>query len=176
MLLSIQQQYIWEVVRKLGYIRRGQLYTMMCRHFSLQAEVTPMAGLDAMLRQLRMGSQAIRLDADGIGLVGSSGDPRHLEAIDVMLELSEGLPSDFHVGFPAPRLLRFALNAGKMRLFTIANLRPGQLESVERQRMERIIWISDSGALPAGLVLPPKHFFAARQADGSHRFYGSEES
>ena len=24
-----------------------------------------------------------------------------------------------------------------------------------------------------GLTLPPKHFFAARQTDGSHRFYGS---
>lgn len=32
-----------------------------------------------------------------------------------------------------------------------------------------------NGAVPPGLTLPPKHFFAARQADGPHRFYGSEE-
>ncbi len=40
-------------------------------------------------------------------------------------------------------------------------------------RAERIVWISDTGAIPQGLALPPKHFFAARQPDGSHRFYGS---
>ena len=38
-----------------------------------------------------------------------------------------------------------------------------------------MVWISASGTPPQGLALPPKHFFAARQADGSHRFYGSNK-
>ena len=44
---------------------------------------------------------------------------------------------------------------------------------------KRVVWISgggipcQTGSVPEGLILPPKHFFAARLEDGSHRFYGS---
>ena len=55
---------------------------------------------------------------------------------------------------------------------------PGSLlkektDLLERGKAERIVWIADSGEALQGLALPPKHFFAARQPDGSHRFYGS---
>lgn len=39
---------------------------------------------------------------------------------------------------------------------------------------ERIIWISESGSF-GEIDLPRHHFFAARQKDGTHRFFGSNE-
>lgn len=175
MLLSIQQQYILEVVRQLGYIQRRQLHILLHRKFQPQGREISETGMNAMLRQLRVCCQDIRLDDRGIGIAGAQPDPRWLEAVDVMLELSGDTPADFHLGPFAPLLLRFALGVPKVRLFAVADLSTGSPDTLERQRMERIVWISDNGAIPPDLTLPPKHFFAARQADGSHRFYGSEE-
>ena len=91
----------------------------------------------------------------------------------MMLELAEGAPEDFTVRVERPAILRFSWG-DDLRLFTVAELsapiRPA-LEALARQT--RVVWISADGAAPEGLALPPKHFFAARQADGSHRFYGS---
>ena len=39
---------------------------------------------------------------------------------------------------------------------------------------ERIIWISESGSF-GEIDLPRHHFFAARQENGTHRFFGSNE-
>lgn len=176
MLLSIQQQYILEIVRKLDYIQYRQLRALVRRQFQPQGREISEAGMSAMLHQLRACCQDIRLDSDGVGIAGAKAEPRLLEAVDVMLELSSDTPTDFQLEPSGPLVLRFILGGAKVRLFTVANLSAGAPDTVERQRMERIVWISDSGAVPPGLTLPPKHFFAARQADGSHRFYGSEES
>ena len=71
-------------------------------------------------------------------------------------------------------MLRFALDGDKLKLFSVARLaHVSDPRLIRRERSERIVWINDSGTPPEGLTLPPKHFFAARQADGSHRFYGS---
>lgn len=176
MLLSIQQQYILEIVRKLGYIQCRQLHTLVRRQFQSQGKEISEAGIAAMLHQLRARCQDIRLDSDGVWIVGTKANPRLLEAVDVMLELSDDAPADLRLEPSGPLVLRFILGGAKVRLFAVANLSAGSPDTVERQRMERIVWISDSGAIPPGLALPSKHFFAARQADGSHRFYGSEES
>ena len=57
--------------------------------------------------------------------------------------------------------------------FAVASLDAAPAELLERGRAERIVWIADSGGPSKGLTLPPKHFFAAHQPDGTHRFYGS---
>lgn len=114
------------------------------------------------------------MDGSFVYLARDQPDPLRLEAIDVMLELSEGGPQDFTVKLETPRLLRFALGADKLRLFTVALLSyAADPQHISRERSERIVWVSNSGTPPQGLALPPKHFFAARQEDGSHRFYGS---
>ncbi len=96
------------------------------------------------------------------------------DLIDIMLELSEGTPQDFTVKVDSPCVLRFALDGDKLKLFSVARLaHVSDPRLIRRERSERIVWINDSGTPPEGLILPPKHFFAARQADGSHRFYGS---
>ena len=128
--------------------------------------------MDAMLRQLRTGMADVRVDGELVWLSNAQPDARRLEAIDVMIELTGGKPQEFSVCREPPRLLRFAYG-DDLRPFTVASLDTAPAGLLERGRAERIVWITDSGEASQGLALPPKHFFAARQPDGSHRFYGS---
>lgn len=174
MLLSLQQKYILEVLRKLGCLRKDQLHALVRGTFQRPDFEISAARMEAMLRQLRAGTGDFRMDGSFVYLARDQPDPLRLEAIDVMLELSEGGPQDFTVKLETPRLLRFALGADKLRLFTVALLSyAADPQHISRERSERIVWVSNSGTPPQGLALPPKHFFAARQEDGSHRFYGS---
>ena len=171
MLLSVQQKYIMEILRKLGYIRREQLRTLVQGRFS-ELEISE-CRMAAMLRQLRYTMADVRLDGSAIWLGAAKPDFRRLEAVDVMLELSEGRPQDFSVKCQSPELLRFTLEGDSLRLFTVATISAPLHTSVQaRDSLGRGVWISDSGTAPPGLTLPPKHFFAVRQPDGSHRFYG----
>lgn len=172
MLLSVQQKYILEVLRKLGCLRKDQLHTLVRGKFS-DLEINELR-MEAMLRQLRSGLGDFRVDNDFVYLARGQPDTVRLEAIDVMMELSEGAPQDFTVRLEGPCLLRFSLGGDKLRLFSVARLsHVSEPQMIQRERSERIVWISDSGTPPEGLALPPKQFFAARQTDGSHRFYGS---
>ena len=172
MLLSVQQKYIMEILRKLGYIRREQLRTLVQGQFS-ELEISE-CRMAAMLRQLRYATGDVHLDNSAIWLGEAQPDFQRLEAVDVMLELSEGRPQDFSVKCQSPELLRFTLEGGSLRLFTVATISDLLHTSVQaRDGPGQAVWISDSGTAPPGLVLPPKHFFAVRQPDGSHRFYGS---
>ncbi len=176
MLLSVQQKYILEVLRKLGCLRRDQLQTLTQGKFGRPDLEITQGRMDAMLRQLRVGTGDVRLDDSFVCLARGQPDAASLEAVDVMLELTEGVPQDFTAKLEAPRLLRFALDGEKLRLFTVSLLSHGaEPQQIDRERSERIVWISASGTPLQGLILPPKHFFAARQEDGSHRFYGSGE-
>lgn len=172
MLLSVQQKYIMEILRKLGYIRRGQAQALVQGKFPGIEISGPR--MDTILRQLRYTMADVRLDGSAIWLGAAKPDFRRLEAVDVMLELSEGRPQDFSVKCQSPELLRFTLEGSSLRLFAVVTISDPLHTSVQaRDSPGRIVWISDSGTAPPGLVLPPKHFFAARQPDGSHRFYGS---
>ena len=173
MLLSAQQKFILEMLKKLGCIRRRQLHALVQGRFQEARFEITQSRMDAMLRQLRMGSADVRLDDELVWLSNVQPDARRLEAVDVMIELTEGRPQAFSVSTEPPRLLRFACDGDNPRPFSVASLDIAPLESLERGRAESIVWISDSGKAPKGLALPPKHFFAARQSDGSHRFYGS---
>ena len=60
-------------------------------------------------------------------------------------------------------------------LFSVAWLDAAtHIATVPRMKGERIIWISESGSF-GEIDLPRHHFFAARQKDGTHRFFGSNE-
>jgi len=174
MLLSIQQKYILEVMRKLGCIHRRQLAMLVREKFRRPDMEISDARLETMLRQLRAGNGNIRIDGEIISLLNVQPDALRLEAIDIMLELTEGVPEDFSICVERPGLLRFSWGGDNLRLFTVAALstpvRPA-LEILAQQK--RVVWITTSGTPPEGLALPSKHFFAARQMDGSHRFYGS---
>ena len=103
-------------------------------------------------------------------------DPRRLEAVDVMLELSGGVPVDFSaVGVEPPFLLRFSFGQAPMRFFSVGTVSDAEHPFGLYLKAKRVVWLSDDGVPPAGLILPPKHFFAARTGGVSHRFYGSQE-
>ncbi len=172
MFLSVQQKYIIEILRKLGYVRCSQTQALVQGKFPGIEISSPR--IDTMLRQLRYTMADVRLDGGAIWLGAEKPDFRCLEAVDVMLELAEGRLQDFSVKCRSPELLRFTLEGNSPRLFTVATISDPLHTSVQaRDSPGRIVWISDSGTAPPGLTLPPKHFFAVRQPDGSHRFYGS---
>lgn len=172
MLLSIQQKYILEVLRKLGCIRKSQLLALVQRKFQ-NINITE-SRLETMLRQLRVGVGDIRIDDGGVRLSGKQPDALRLESVDVMLELAEGAPEDFTIRLECPGLLRFSWGGDRLRVFTVAALAAPVRPTVELlARERRVVWLSAGGAPLEGLALPPKHFLAVHQTDGSHRFYGS---
>lgn len=175
MLLSIQQKYILTALRELGCLQKRQLQAMMQGRFDWAEPETALRRMEAMFHQMRCGIGEFHSDAEFVWLGNTQPDARRLEAVDVMLELSENHPKDFSVKCQCPELLRFSLEGGSLRLFTVATL-SDPLHSTSgsaRDNPGRVVWISDSGTPPDKLALPPKHFFAARQPDGSLRFYGS---
>ncbi len=172
MFLSTQQKFILDALKKLSCVRRRQLHALVRGRFQQDGFEITQARMDAMLRQLRTGMADVRMDGELVWLSAAQPDARRLEAIDVMIELTGGKPQEFSASREPPRLLRFAYG-DDLRPFTVASLDTAPAELLERGRAERIVWITDSGTPPQGLALPPKHFFAARQPDGSHRFYGS---
>ncbi len=176
MLLSVQQKYILEVLRKLGCVRKDQIHALVRGKFQRPDFEISATRMEAMLRQLRAGLGDFHVDGDFVCLARGQPNATRLEAIDVMLELSEGAPQNFTMKLESPRVLRFSMGGDKLKLFSVAHLtHPAEPKLIQREKAERLVWISDGGTPPQGLALPPKHFFAARQADGSHRFYGSNE-
>jgi len=173
MLLSTQQKFILDALKKLGCVRRSQLHALVQGQFQTDDFEITEARMDAMLCQLRAGTADVRLDDTLVWLGNYQPDFRRLEAIDVMIELTGGKPQTFHVSAEPPRLLRFAYGRDGLRPFSVASLDLSPPDSLEWGRGERVVWIADSGEPSQGLALPPKHFFAARQSDGTHRFYGS---
>ena len=173
MFLSIQQRFILDTLKKLNCVRRRQLHALVRGKFQQNGFEITQARMDAMLRQLRAGTADVRLDDGLVWLSNAQPDIRRLEAIDVMIELTGGKPQEFSASREPPRLLRFAYGGDDLRPFTVASLDIAPAELLERGKAERVVWIADGGETPKGLALPPKHFFAARQPDGTHRFYGS---
>ena len=169
MILSVQQKYIMDILRKMGYVRRGQVQALVRGKFP-EIEISDLR-MDTMLRQLRHATTDVRIDNNAVWLGDAKPDLRRLEAADIMLELTEGRLLDFSTTVKTPEILRFTLEGNSLRLFTVAVISALLPQAVDRPG--RTVWISENGTAPPGLSLPPKHFFAARQPDGSHRFYGS---
>ena len=109
MLLSKQQQYVLDVLRRLGCARETQLQALLQARFFPPDKAVPPGFLEAMLRQLRCGSVQVRRQEDVIFLPERPPDERLLEAVDVMLQLSGAAPSDFWAEGGGPVLLRFSV-------------------------------------------------------------------
>ena len=133
--------------------------------------------MEIMLRQMRTGTNYVWLRGDVVSYGDRRIDPRLLEALDVMLELTRVQPGFYSKdGLHEPFLLRFTGNGkGAGYLFSVAWLDAAtHIATVPRMKGERIIWISESSSF-GEIDLPRHHFFAARQKDGTHRFFGSNE-
>jgi len=110
MLLSIQQKFILDALKKLGCVRRRQLHALVKGRFQADHFEITQARMDAMLHQLCMGT-IVCMDDGMVWLDDERPDCRRLEAIDVMLELTGGKPQLFSTKVEPPRLLRFAYRA-----------------------------------------------------------------
>lgn len=133
--------------------------------------------MEIMLRQMRTGTNYVWLRGDVVSYGDRRIDSRLLEALDVMLELTRVQPGFYSKdGLHEPFLLRFTGNGkGAGYLFSVAWLDAAtHIATVPRMKGERIIWISEIGSF-GEIDLPRHHFFAARQENGTHRFFGSNE-
>ncbi len=174
MLLTRQQQYILEVAQKLGSVSRRQLALLLraryCREHPDMAEHLT----DVLLRQMRFGNIDLRLEGDLVTLPHIRADPRLSEAVDVMLELSGGAPLDFSAREQPPILLRFTTEGKRISLFAVvcsaANLPPAMFGPTER-----IIFLHTGANRAERLPIANKHFYAVPQADGTHRFFSSDD-
>ena len=81
MLLSIQQKYILEVLRKLRVLRREQLAALVRGKFQRPGFEITDARMEAMLRQLRSGMGDVCLDGQFVLLSGASPNSLLLEAL-----------------------------------------------------------------------------------------------
>lgn len=176
MLLSIQQRFLLDVLKRLGCVRRDQLYMLAAKNLSQPERKIERRHVDAMLGQLRYCTGEVRLDGDLVLYGRISPALELLEAVDVMLELSEGKPLNFRPTREGVLLLRFTLESeAKLRLFGVARYREDTtclLSELPVRQTERIIFLlTDKSKLPSGLTLPYRHFFALRQEDGTHRFF-----
>lgn len=146
MILTNQQKYIVEVLKQLKYLRVRQLHAMMQAHFGPLGIEIGEHRLNVMLRQLRMASNFVFLKKDLITYGQREISEHYLEAIDVMLELTENTPIFYSQDrLLEPCLLRFG-GDGEMLglLFSVTWLDiPGRIAAAPRMKGERIIWITD---------------------------------
>ena len=172
MQLTIQQKYLLALLKKLGCARRDQLYALALNQDGLPGGRIKSNHVDAMLNQLRHCASYVRLDGNLAYYGRDSPNTKRLEAVDIMLQLTNGKPLDFWVERDSALLLRFTFESeGKIRLFGVA--RYSKEQSISAKPTERIVFLTDQDNLPSGLALPYKHFFALRQQDGAYRFFAS---
>ena len=169
--------YILEILKEFKYLRVRQLHAMVRTHYRAQGIEIDARRMEIMLRQMRTGTNYVWLRGDVVSYGDRRIDPRLLEALDVMLELTKAQPGFYSKdGLHEPFLLRFTGNGkGAGYLFSVAWLDAAtHIATVPRMKGERIIWISESNSF-GEINLPRHHFFAVRQEDGTHRFFGSNE-
>ena len=88
MLLSNQQKYILEILKEFKYLRVRQLHALVQAHYRTQGIKIDERRMEIMLRQMRTGTNYVWLRGDVVSYGDRRIDPRLLEALDVMLELT----------------------------------------------------------------------------------------
>ena len=172
MLLTMKQRYVVDVLNKLGCLRRDQLYILTRDRFKTEDYTLSEYQMDEILRQLPFLVNEIRVENGVVRLSDHKPEPLRLEAIDVMLELSNGYPIRFSAVRDEDILLRFALGSDPPRQYTVATYSDAAA-AVENGR--NIFWISNKHLKPENLSLAKQQFYAQRQEDGSHRFFGANK-
>ena len=172
MLLTMKQRYVVDVLNKLGCLRRDQLYILTRDHFKTEDYTLSEYQMDEILRQLPFLINEVRVENGVVRLSEYKPEPLRLEAIDVMLELSNGYPIRFSATRDEDILLRFALGSDPPRQYTVAAYSDAAA-AVENGR--NIVWISIKRLKPENLSLAKQQFYAQRQEDGSHRFFGANQ-
>lgn len=174
--LSIQQRYLLDLIKRLAFARRKQLYALAAGQTGLPGGTIQPHHVDAMLTQLRHCLPEIRFDGDLVLYGRPSPSEDLLEAVDVMLELAGNKVLDFRAESGQEGiLLRFMTESeGKLRLFCVLRYFEAQalkLPELPVRPTERVIFLMGGGRPPCKPPLPYKHFFALRGENGTHRFF-----
>ena len=172
MLLTMKQRYVVDVLNRLGCLRRDQLYILARDHFKTEDYTLSEYQMDEILRQLPFLVNEIRVENGVVRLSDHKPEPLRLEAINVMLELSNGYPIRFSAVHDEDILLRFALGSDPPRQYTVATYSDA---AAEVETGKNIVWISLKRLMPENLSLAKQQFYAQRQEDGSHRFFGANQ-
>lgn len=133
MLLSNQQKYILEILKEFKYLRVRQLHALVQAHYRTQGIKIDERRMEIMLRQMRTGTNYVWLRGDVVSYGDRRIDPRLLEALDVMLELTRVQPGFYSKdGLHEPFLLRFTGNGkGAGYLFSVAWLDAAKEETID---------------------------------------------
>ena len=169
MLLTRQQEFLLEVLGRLGCARLRQLAVLVQRQFSLGSPETAERVVRAALRQLQYGNTGVCLEPDRAILGNKAPDNRFLDAIDVMLALSENVPLCFSAEQP-PVLLRFAAEQKHVHAFAVVENRPSLLLP-SFSPSEKVVLLLSRKDRPIQLPMENPQIFAIRQEDGSYRFF-----
>lgn len=168
MLLTIQQKYLLTALRKLGGARRDQLVALFRPAFCAQKPESADWIAGTALHRLQSTNQL--RESEGVYyLTNAPPTDDVLEAIDVMLDLSQAQPLDFQRG-REPVLLRFSVQEQKVRRFVVA--RHGvESDDLNLGAYERVILLFDGQGKGQPLPVSNKQFYAIRQEGGTHRYY-----
>lgn len=169
-LLSHQQKYILRVLENLGCVRLSQLHELTKSEFSAMKSGITEGRMVVMLRQLIRGNYDIVLDNGVVRMGNVKVDPLALEAIDVMLEITDRCPAGFTREKESNVLLRFY----ERQIYTVMRLTTEtmpKMEEISPKREERIIWLSESLKSEDCQNIPERQFFAQKGEDGVYHFY-----
>ena len=170
MLLTNQQKFLLDAVNRLGCVREDQLVDLIRPVFCQRRPDIAPALVHSAMHQLRLCNAEIRQRGGVYLRSGTLVNPAVLEAVDVMLQLSDCQPVEYRHG-TAPVLLRFTVQSPEScSVFLVARYGdrlPGDMIAPA----DRIILLFDGQGTPKALPVSNKIFFAARQGDGKHRFF-----
>ena len=170
MLLSMKQRYIVKVLDKLGCIRRDQLYILTRDAFKTEDFTLSESQMDALLRQLPYLVNDVRVENGVVRYSAITPEALRLEAIDVMLELSNGYPVKYSAVRDSDVLLKFSLGGQPPKLYAVA----AYTEDADvLDNTKTVVWITENRLPPGQIALAKNQYYAQRQEDGSHRFFGA---
>lgn len=169
-LLSHQQKYILRVLENLGCVRFSQLHELTKSEFSAMKSAITEGRMTVMLRQLIRGNYDIVWENDVVRMGNVKADPLVLEAIDVMLEITDRCPAGFTRDKDPGVLLRFY----DRQIYTVMRLTPETLPKLNTflpKEEERIIWLSETLKPEDCQNIPERQFFAQKGEGGVYHFY-----
>ena len=180
MLISKQQQFMLEAVQRLGCMRKEQLATLLRARFFPEGRAFPPDYVNTLLRQFRYCGIELNSDADVVSLPEKVVNRKLLEAIDVMLELSQCRPLEFWAVEKGPILLRFSTSGKRINLFAVLHADDPKTPYVRAPPSlgsdERVVILLSQEEQPTMLPIPNALFYALRQEDGTYRFYAKENT
>ena len=169
MLITNHQQHILDTLDILGGARKDQLAAFLRPAFALERYEDALRITKAAVRQMRYRNIPLEEDGDLVFYPGKRPGALLLEAVDIMLQLTDGSPLSYHRE-KSPILLRFSMQEQKVRLFCVIDS-DADLAGVELYHTERVIQLFDGQGQARVLPVSNKQFYAARQSDGTYRFF-----